>query len=135
MATQVMKKRRIDSVEKRFFSILIENLRIVAEIQHNYSIMAILFLETLPKSITSKTMLVEVFEPQFAIKALKELRCVNIGDLVKAVKKGTLSAIIEDESDKNALVETSEPRSNSDTIAKRLNAPMPNQSLSFSFFT
>ena len=64
--------------------------------------MAILFLETLPETISTKTMLVEVFEPQFALKALKKERCVNMGDLVKTIKKGTLSNIIEEENDKNA---------------------------------
>lgn len=66
--------------------------------------MAILFLETLPETISTKTMLVEVFEPQFALKALKKERCVNMGDLVKTIKKGTLSNIIEDENDKSALI-------------------------------
>ena len=47
--------------------------------------MAILFLETLPETISTKTMLVEVFEPQFALKALKKERCVNMGDLVKTI--------------------------------------------------
>ena len=65
--------------------------------------MSSLFLEKVPEKITASTMLVEIFVPDVAFKALTA-RCVKVSDLAKLVKKGKLSEIIEDEEDQSRVL-------------------------------
>lgn len=65
--------------------------------------MSSLFLEKVPEKITASTMLVEIFAPEVAFKALTA-RCVKVSDLAKLVKKGKLSEIIEDGEDQSRVL-------------------------------
>ncbi len=60
--------------------------------------MSVLFLDSLPEKITSKTLLVDIFQSAYAFKALQN-RCVTVGDIVK----GDLAEIIETPNDREAF--------------------------------
>ena len=64
--------------------------------------MSVLFLDSLPEKITSKTLLVDIFDSAYAFKAI-QTRCVTVGDIVKVLKNGQLSEIIENPDDREAF--------------------------------
>ena len=64
--------------------------------------MSVLFLDSVPEKITSKTLLVDIFDSAYAFKAIQN-RCVTVGNIVKAVKNGQLEGIIENQSDREAF--------------------------------
>ena len=64
--------------------------------------MTTLFLDKLPEKISTKTMLVQIFNQQFTYKALQN-EWVTVADLVKAVKKHRLTEVIENEVDRQAI--------------------------------